>query len=77
MHYLINDFREAISEAKDEDLREPDLVGNMRVDRGATLEATPAERKERGDGRWEWLLCCIFALKPMQGVAALVAAPKL
>ncbi len=50
MHYLINDFREAISEAKDEDLREPDLVGNMRVDRGATLEATHAERKERGDG---------------------------
>ena len=29
VHYLINDFREAISEAKDEDLREPDLVGNM------------------------------------------------
>ncbi len=46
VHYLINDFREAISEAKDEDLREPDLVGNMRVVWGATLEA----RRKNGMG---------------------------
>ena len=72
MPYLINDFREATSEAKDEDLREPPLVGNMRGGLGATLEATQTERKEWGDAGGQQHLCCIFFPKPLQGVAALV-----